>query len=106
MMKNSFNLKKDTRTHIVGELYETEKSYVESLDILVNVSCPCLYTCLSKVCMCVCLFMLWPLFSDPAQFTLLSRLFYKHICKRNQNKHCTNGFITYRSTCDHSSREK
>lgn len=29
---------KDTRTHIVGELYETEKSYVESLDILVNVS--------------------------------------------------------------------
>lgn len=28
----------DTRYHVVGELYETEKSYVESLEILVNVS--------------------------------------------------------------------
>lgn len=28
----------DTRTHVVGELYDTEKSYVESLQILVNVS--------------------------------------------------------------------
>lgn len=26
----------DTRTHVVGELYDTEKSYVESLQILVN----------------------------------------------------------------------
>ncbi|KFM71709.1 Rho guanine nucleotide exchange factor 17, partial [Stegodyphus mimosarum] len=26
----------DTRTHVVGELYDTEKSYVESLQILAN----------------------------------------------------------------------
>lgn len=29
---------KDTRTHVVGELYDTERSYVESLQILVEVS--------------------------------------------------------------------
>lgn len=28
----------DTRTHVVGELYDTERSYVESLQILVEVS--------------------------------------------------------------------
>lgn len=27
----------DTRTHVVVELYETEKSYVDALDILVKV---------------------------------------------------------------------
>ena len=31
----------DTRTHAIGELYDTERSYVESLQILVTV-CPCL----------------------------------------------------------------
>lgn len=29
---------KDTRTHVVGELYDTERSYVESLQILIEVS--------------------------------------------------------------------
>lgn len=28
----------DTRTHVVVELYDTERSYVEALQILVNVS--------------------------------------------------------------------
>lgn len=28
----------DTRTHVVGELYDTERSYVESLQILTEVS--------------------------------------------------------------------
>lgn len=28
----------DTRTHVVGELYDTERSYVESLQILIEVS--------------------------------------------------------------------
>lgn len=28
----------DTRTHVVGELYDTERSYVESLQVLVEVS--------------------------------------------------------------------
>ena len=28
----------DTRTHVVGELYDTERSYVESLQILFEVS--------------------------------------------------------------------
>lgn len=31
-------IKQDTRTHVVGELYDTERSYVESLQILVEVS--------------------------------------------------------------------
>lgn len=31
-------LSQDTRTHVVGELYDTERSYVESLQILVEVS--------------------------------------------------------------------
>ncbi|XP_022242017.1 rho guanine nucleotide exchange factor 17-like, partial [Limulus polyphemus] len=37
-LTRSRSLKKhqDTRTHVVGELYDTEKSYVESLQILVN----------------------------------------------------------------------
>lgn len=30
----------DTRTHVVVELYDTERSYVEALQILVNVSTP------------------------------------------------------------------
>lgn len=29
----------DTRTHVVGELYDTERSYVESLQIIIEVSC-------------------------------------------------------------------
>ncbi|KAH6936785.1 hypothetical protein HPB50_021589 [Hyalomma asiaticum] len=33
---NALLLSLDTRTHVVGELYDTEKSYVESLQILVN----------------------------------------------------------------------
>lgn len=32
------SLSQDTRTHVVGELYDTERSYVESLQILVEVS--------------------------------------------------------------------
>nr|XP_042906105.1 uncharacterized protein LOC122270898 isoform X2 [Parasteatoda tepidariorum] len=32
------NIKEDTRTHVVTEIFETEKSYVESLHVLVNVS--------------------------------------------------------------------
>ncbi|XP_067128079.1 rho guanine nucleotide exchange factor 17-like [Centruroides vittatus] len=32
----SFKRHQDTRTHVVGELYDTEKSYVESLQIIVN----------------------------------------------------------------------
>lgn len=31
-------LLQDTRTHAIGELYDTERSYVESLQILVTVS--------------------------------------------------------------------
>lgn len=30
-------LMQDTRTHAIGELYDTERSYVESLQILVTV---------------------------------------------------------------------
>lgn len=33
-----FFLFQDTRTHVVVELYDTERSYVESLHTLVNVS--------------------------------------------------------------------
>jgi hypothetical protein len=38
----------DTRTHVVVEIYDTERSYVESLQILVMVSA---HDC---VCVCVC----------------------------------------------------
>lgn len=31
-------MSQDTRTHVVGELYDTERSYVESLQFLVEVS--------------------------------------------------------------------
>lgn len=31
-------LSQDTRTHVVGELYDTERSYVESLQFLIEVS--------------------------------------------------------------------
>lgn len=34
---SSLNMQ-DTRTHVVGELYDTERSYVESLQILIEVS--------------------------------------------------------------------
>lgn len=33
----------DTRTHVVVELYDTERSYVEALQILVNVSTTILF---------------------------------------------------------------
>lgn len=33
-----FSALQDTRTHVVVELYDTERSYVEALQILVNVS--------------------------------------------------------------------
>ena len=35
---NTIVLLQDTRTHAIGELYDTERSYVESLQILVTVS--------------------------------------------------------------------
>lgn len=35
---NTVGLLQDTRTHAIGELYDTERSYVESLQILVTVS--------------------------------------------------------------------
>ena len=40
-MRTNLLCLQDTRTHAVGELYDTERSYVESLQILVTV---CLQT--------------------------------------------------------------
>ena len=36
-MRTNLLCLQDTRTHAVGELYDTERSYVESLQILVTV---------------------------------------------------------------------
>lgn len=38
MYEYYFSVLQDTRTHVVVELYDTERSYVEALQILVNVS--------------------------------------------------------------------